>query len=394
MTRGKKLRILFVHTDLEGGGPQRVVRRIALQSDRSRFDVGLCYSVMHHPAPPGELLSQLQDAGVHLFHLPGRHPFLSPRYALALLSCIRQFRPDIVNFHTASMVALGGLLRPFIRSRMLLASDHTPLDADGRLWLSGWQFPTLRFALKRMHHTVCVSPQAAGAVSRRFGVAEGRMHVIAPGIEIPSISEVEAMRLDTRRALGYDGGVFVVGAMGMMEERKGFHNLIRAYAQIADCAPNSHLLLVGQGADRKAMQQLAEDLGLGGRTQFTGYWDGRPIEAMSAMDLYVHSSYMEAMSAAIIEAAACSLPIVATRVGGNAAIVEPEANGALVPAGDVAALAKSILGLCQAAPGELRKMGSVSRRRAEGFSLNQMVDGYERLWAAMADARARGGKQA
>jgi glycosyltransferase involved in cell wall biosynthesis len=83
-----------------------------------------------------------------------------------------------------------------------------------------------------------------------------------------------------------------------------------------------------------------------------------------------------------MEYMACGLPVVCSDVGGNPELVRHEENGYLFPAGDVAALASALVGLCQD-PGRRAAMGQSSLRLAKSFSVEVVVDQHERLYASL-----------
>jgi glycosyltransferase involved in cell wall biosynthesis len=108
---------------------------------------------------------------------------------------------------------------------------------------------------------------------------------------------------------------------------------------------------------------------------------------LQGLDCFVLPSLAEGVSNTILEAMACGLPVVATRVGANAELVEHNLTGRMVPAGDSAALAREI-GAYFATPGLARQHGQAARRRVERrFSLERMVENYDRVYAGLLRTR-------
>jgi len=102
---------------------------------------------------------------------------------------------------------------------------------------------------------------------------------------------------------------------------------------------------------------------------------------MRGLDCFVLPSLAEGISNTILEAMASGLPVIATRVGGNAELMEPDMTGRLVPAADSAALSREMLRYV-AEPALARRHGRAGRNRAERrFSLDRMVDQYHDLYA-------------
>ena len=143
------------------------------------------------------------------------------------------------------------------------------------------------------------------------------------------------------------------------------------------------LLIAGDGPLRSSISQLADDLGLFKRVQFLGMRND-VAELMAAVDAYVMSSAWEGLPMVLLEAAASSLPIVATDVGGNREIVRDGVNGFLVPGKNSVALAEAMLAM-ERLPSESRlSMGAVGRAHvSRHYSLPVVVDEWERIYRSL-----------
>jgi glycosyltransferase involved in cell wall biosynthesis len=108
---------------------------------------------------------------------------------------------------------------------------------------------------------------------------------------------------------------------------------------------------------------------------------------MRGLDAFVLPSRAEGISNTILEAMATALPVLATRVGGNAELVEEGRTGLLVPAGDVQAMAQALVTLASA-PAAAAALGRAGRERVERrFSLQAMVGAYQRLYDGLLQRR-------
>ena len=141
------------------------------------------------------------------------------------------------------------------------------------------------------------------------------------------------------------------------------------------------LVMVGEGVLRVEAERILDDGGARDLAWFAGERDDIP-NIMRGLDCFVLPSRGEGISNTILEAMACALPVVATRVGGNAELVEDGLTGRLVPAADPHALAQAILGYFEN-PALARRQGRAARYRVErNFSLDRMVDSYHQLYLA------------
>ena len=107
--------------------------------------------------------------------------------------------------------------------------------------------------------------------------------------------------------------------------RKGLEPAIRAISLV----PGAKLFVAGDDPDRSRFQELARSCGAGARVRFGGFRNDVQT-ALAASDIFLFPSYYEAFSLATIEAAACGLPVVATRINGTEDFIEPDLTGCFV----------------------------------------------------------------
>jgi glycosyltransferase involved in cell wall biosynthesis len=180
--------------------------------------------------------------------------------------------------------------------------------------------------------------------------------------------------------------------VGRFAEQKGIPTLLEALARLrASGAPPVQLDLVGDGPRAAAWQAQAARLGLAGAVRLHGWAARADLPAWYRQaDLFVFPSVEEGMPNALLEALASGLPLVATDIPGNRALVRPGANGLLVPPGDPTALAAALDGLLRSAACRAR-LGQASRRLAARFDWDAVAEAYHTLLrdAVMRDAVIR-----
>jgi glycosyltransferase involved in cell wall biosynthesis len=135
----------------------------------------------------------------------------------------------------------------------------------------------------------------------------------------------------------------VVTVSGMYE-RKGMHDLIRAFAELSARVPQAHLYLVGDGPDRFDLEELSLKLGVSDKTHFVGYV-ADPRSYLEQADVFVLPSHNETSSLALMEAREIGCAIVATMVGGIPETLDQGAAGVMVPPSDPARLSNAIFEL-------------------------------------------------
>jgi glycosyltransferase involved in cell wall biosynthesis len=164
-----------------------------------------------------------------------------------------------------------------------------------------------------------------------------------------------------------------------MEAVKDPLNLARAFIRALDSSKKLRLVLVGDGTLRAALHRALDRSGVRERVWFAGERTDIP-QILRGLDCFVLPSLAEGVSNTILEAMATRLAIVATRVGGNAELIEAGMTGLLVPPADSDALAQAMLHYA-ADPALARRYGRAARSVAEGrFSLARMVSDYGTLY--------------
>jgi glycosyltransferase involved in cell wall biosynthesis len=139
---------------------------------------------------------------------------------------------------------------------------------------------------------------------------------------------------------------FTVGTLANLRPEKGLAHFIHAAAVVHKRFPKICFALWGQGLLREELEGLVHELGLHGTVEFRGQ-TAAPEVALRQLDIFVLPSLSEACSNALLEAMATGLPVVATRVGGNTALVKDLITGLLVPPSNPDALAKAIIKLVE-----------------------------------------------
>jgi glycosyltransferase involved in cell wall biosynthesis len=259
------------------------------------------------------------------------------------------------------------LLRLFRRSRFAAIQSVTP-KAGLLAMLAGWmaRVPVrvhvftgqvwvtraglARWFLKRMDRVIaaCATHVIVDSASQReFLIEQGvidahRSRVLGKG----SISGVDATRFRPdagarsalRAELGCDGDSVVFLFLGRLNRDKGVPELAAAFAQIAARDPRPRLVVVGPDEDGSQPRMLAALGAAAARAAFVSYTD-HPERYMAAADVFCLPSYREGFGTTIIEAAACGVPAIASRIYGITDAIEDGATGLLCAPADAGALA-------------------------------------------------------
>jgi phosphatidylinositol alpha-1,6-mannosyltransferase len=184
-----------------------------------------------------------------------------------------------------------------------------------------------------------------------------------------------------------DEGPLRLLCVARLIERKGQRHLIDAVRKLVDDGIEVTLDLIGTGDARLAYEAQVRALGLDGRVRFLGYVPREEIARhYAAAHVFVLPSYNEGMSVATLEAMAAGLPVVTTRTGGTAELVEEGINGLVFEWADVRTLAGHLRTLALDRT-LARRMGAGSRIRARCFSWDAAAEHYLGLFLELASTK-------
>lgn len=214
------------------------------------------------------------------------------------------------------------------------------------------------------------------------------IHRVDPSLKVTMIPNgVDLSAFHPGPSIPDDGPLNVI-CVARLIERKGQPHLIQAVKQLADEGVDVHLDLVGTGDSLQAYRDLARELVIESKVQFRGYVPREQIpQCYASAHVFALPSYSEGMALAALEAMACGLPVVLTRTGGTAEMVEEGVNGFTFGWGDIAGLAAHLRRVATDR-GLARQMGLASRARALGFSWATIAGTYMGLFQRSMHASA------
>ncbi len=288
---------------------------------------------------------------------------------------LRALRPDIL--HTRNMSALEAQLPGWlagVRGRMHGEHGRDVHDLDG----SNRRYQRLRRLLRPLvQRYIPLSQDLERYLLERIDVPADKIAQIYNGVDTERFYPAAARESLPWNGVTSDSVVF--GTVGRMQAVKDQMTLVRAFIETSRCAPELRprlrLVMIGDGPLRAEAEALLEAESARDLAWVPGERDDVP-DLMRGMDVFVLPSKAEGISNTILEAMACGLPVVATRVGGNAELVEEGVTGYLVEAEQVSAMKEAMLRYAQD-ESLRREHGQAARTRVERqFSMSAMVGRY------------------
>ena len=309
-----------------------------------------------------------------------------PGHALSLYPSLfrlfRELRPSIV--HTRNLAALEVLVPAWaagVSVRIHGEHGRDVGDFDGSSKKYQWM---RRLYSPFVSHYLALSRDLASYLTDKVRISGKRITQVYNGVDAVRFSPTDDIQRPLIPGCPFVGAqLWRVGTVGRMQTVKDQLTLTRAFIRALEIAPELksrlRLALVGDGPLREGCQLLLDTAGVSALSWLPGERDDVP-EIMRGLDCFVLPSLAEGISNTILEAMACGLPVVATDVGGNADLVIHGVTGQIVPAGDVDAMAHSLVQLASS-PELAQSMGRAGRQRIlEKFSLDAMVGTYQGLY--------------
>ena len=184
------------------------------------------------------------------------------------------------------------------------------------------------------------------ALIHNEGIAADRVEVIHNGIPLERFEDrpTTSGRAAIRAEIGLEPEDLVLIQVARLDYLKDHATAIRTIERVARRWSRARLVLVGDGPERGAIEDLVRQREMEGNVRLLGQRDDVP-RLLAASDIVLLTSISEGIPLTLIEAMAAGRPVVATRVGGVAEVVADGQTGLLAPAGDDAALAEHILHL-------------------------------------------------
>lgn len=233
-----------------------------------------------------------------------------------------------------------------------------------------------RYLLGQTDAVVGVAENTADAMRDRFGIPADRIQVIPNGVDMTTGSDPLSRR-DARSQLNLSSDAVVVGSIGRLDRVKGYDRLIGALPEL--CAETDVVLvLIGDGPERTALQDQAEEAGVADRVVFAGFRnDARRY--LPAFDLFVLPSRNEGLSIALLEAMAAGVPVLATDVGDNVRVMDHGQAGAVLGK-DETEWPSRMRSTLQNADTVRETACRAQNRVAEHFSMRSTLRRYEQLY--------------
>ena len=294
---------------------------------------------------PVRLGDYVPGLSFHRVETPNYPLFREPQYVLSLANKIvevaRGERLDVIHAHYAIPHAAAAYL-----AKQILASRKVPMSPAVITTLHGTDITLLgsdrsyseivAFGIEQSDGVTAVSASLKADTYRELGVSSD-IRVIPNFIDCESTQPIDASAI--RKRLAPNGEKLVIHVSNFRPVKR-VKAVIEVFSRVRKLVP-SRLLMVGDGPDLSEAQRLAQFLNLSEFVQFLGEQDG-VVPLLSASDVFLLTSAQESFGLAALEAMACEVPVVASKVGGLPEVVDHGVTGFLHAPDDFTGMAQSV----------------------------------------------------
>ena len=338
---------------------------------------------------------KLRESGLRVLHIPFAReidPWTDLRCAGSLLATLRRGRFDIVHSHNPKGGLLGPVIARLARTPVVAHTVHGFLFNENSHGLHHvLAHGAERWTALWCDHLLFQSAEDYAYARKLHLKRDDELHLVGNGVD-PGFFDPESQaptRNEKRRALGIEPDHLVVGTVGRFVEEKGYIEYVEMAARIARERDKVRFLVAGsvekEQSDALDPQALMAAHGIEDRCVLIE----PPIitrDIYSCMDIFVLASHREGISRSLLEAAAMSLPLVASDIRGSREVVEPGTNGLLFPLKEVDSLVAAVESLIDDGPGR-RRMGAAARKivtenYTEEATSNRVAASYEKMLAS------------
>ena len=226
---------------------------------------------------------------------------------------------------------------------------------------------------------IAISKPVANHLEKDFHIASQRITLIPNGIDVDRFIETTQALREQKRKQWNIKAKMVIGIIARLSDVKGIDILFNSMKLVIQQYPDVLLMVVGEGPESDHLLALVDQLNLKNNVRFEKIVN-QTADVLPIFDVFVMPSRQEGLGLSVMEAQACALPVIASRIGGLIDLIEESKTGYLVPSGNSEILAHKIIEVLKNLE-QAKQVGLAARKQIiEKFSLEQMVLSTQRIY--------------
>jgi glycosyltransferase involved in cell wall biosynthesis len=309
---------------------------------------------------------------------------------LELRRWYKKLRPAIVHLNSSKAGVIGSLahrLSSSPRQRHLVYTVHGWVFLEPMNRVKKFLYRALeRITASEKSRIIVLSPREESVGRTVLNIPPHKLAVIPPGIDRrPELMTRHDARALLRQTIAAEipDDAFWIGAIANFYPTKGLDILLEAFAAERARMPQAHIVIIGDGPERPALERAIQSLHLADTAHLAGFLPDAP-RYLKAFDLFVLPSRKEGLPYVLLEAKLHGIPILATDVGGVSSVIEDGKTGRIVPAEHIGALGSALSALASdAALRERLASAGMADGSAERFSRERMIEDTTALYLSL-----------
>lgn len=342
---------MHITYDMRIGGTEMVIKNIIDGCDSQLFEMSVCCI----ESPLGPFAQDLIKDGIQ-FHKLNRQPGFDRALIKNIRNILKKNHIDIIHCHQYTPWVYGVIAAAFTKTEVIF-TEHGRFYPDSSTWKRKLINPILNLLTDQV---TAISKATKQALLEFENIPEKSIEVIYNGIAPLEFNAEKTQVL--RKNLKIPDNHTVLGTVARFDPIKNHKMMLNAFAQVLKAHPSTILLIVGDGEERKNIEQCIATLDIADNVLLVGYVP-KPAEHIALMDVFLLSSLSEGTSMTLLEAMSIGKPCVVTDAGGNPEIVIHDHNGFVTPNDNADEFSKAITCLL-----ESKKHSHYSSKALERFS--------------------------
>lgn len=375
-----KKKILFVTNDLVGGGAENILRIIALNLNRSKYDATICS--LHEICSINSWPDDIKYIYIYRHRAKNKFERVLNRIGNKFKLIIYAYLPSRLFYmlfirgkYDTEVAFIEGYATRIISGSTNAKSKkiawlHTDMKENHWSEIAYTNDSDEIRAYKNFDKIVGVSNNVAQSINKLFPSISSADIIYNPIDELDIIRKSQQMPLD----INPKRDVVSLVSVGRLVEQKGYDRLIPIISSIIKKGYNIDLTIVGEGNERPKLQKLIDDNQLNDHIKLLGHRDN-PYPYMTNADAFICSSRTEGFSTVVTEALILGLPVVTTDCAGMRELLGEESEYGIITENNELALELGIEKLLQ--PGNMEHYRQLAQTRGADFNLKSLMAKFE-----------------